>query len=144
MTANVIFFRLLFYADARPTNPMFFTINVQWLQTCSQPSFAPWKTNFPSEERVTFTGNLFEMINNLIFEILYTTQSKIHTNLYLSLINRCLQIGKLIILPKWKTLFHFSCFFTFNLELIFLINWYIVIYVCCFLIGLILALSLSV
>ena len=52
------------------------------------------KTNFPSEERVTFTGNLFEMINNLIFEILYTTQSKIHTNLYLSLINRCLQIGK--------------------------------------------------
>jgi len=49
---------------------------------------------FPSEERVTFTGNLFEMINNLIFEILYTTQSKIHTNLYLSLINRCLQIGK--------------------------------------------------
>ena len=52
------------------------------------------KTNFPSEERVTFTGNLFEMINNLIFEILYTTQSKIHTNLYLLLINRCLQIGK--------------------------------------------------
>ena len=70
-----------------------FTINVQWLQTCSPPSLCE-KTNFPSEKHVIFTGNLFETINNLIFEILYTTQSKIHTNLYLSLINRCLQIGK--------------------------------------------------
>ena len=29
------------------------------------------KTNFPSEEHVIFTGNLFETINNLIFDIIY-------------------------------------------------------------------------
>ena len=70
LTANVIFFRLLFHADARPTDPMFFTINVQWLQTCSPPSLCE-KTNFPSEKHVIFTGNLFETINNLIFDIIY-------------------------------------------------------------------------
>ena len=48
-------------------------------------------------------------------------------------------------IPEWKKLFRFGMLSkTFNLELIFLINWYIVIYVCCFLIGLILALPLLV
>ena len=40
LTANVIFFRLLFHADARPTDPMFFVTGVQGMETGRQTAFA--------------------------------------------------------------------------------------------------------
>ena len=70
LTANVVFFRLLFHADARPTDPMFSQSTSNDFKPVAPPSLRE-KTNFPSEEHVIFTGNLFETINNLIFDIIY-------------------------------------------------------------------------
>ena len=63
-------FPSLFHADARPTDPMFSQSTSNDFKPVAPPSLRE-KTNFPSEEHVIFTGNLFETINNLIFDIIY-------------------------------------------------------------------------
>ena len=63
----------VFYTTQTPVQPIqcFSQSTSNDFKPVASPPSLREKTNFPSEERVTFTGNLFEMINNLIFDIIY-------------------------------------------------------------------------